>query len=1020
MLRLRRYRVFIICAVVITLLLYHVSKNSQWERLQSSTGYEKVVDPRPKSSPPKKGALDNAHKKPPTTTTSTRHRETTVAAYIPKKEPTVRIPQLKTSNEVKGGYVLPTAAPTTAPTTAKANNADAAYAQPQTQTTAAVGLPDRAQAGVSLAEPEDIHAWHPPAKNQGPSATSTIHWRKPHEWFPIPAESLIPLPSGKPKALPSVQFAFGEESPQKKEKRERRLAKVKAEAERAWSGYKKYAWGHDELTPVSKTAKDPFCGWAATLVDAMDTLWIMGMKDEFDDAVLALKNIDFTTTPYRHDIPVFETIIRYLGGLLGAYDVSGGAAGKYRVLLDKAVELAEVLMSVFDTPNRMPMLYYQWQPAYNENPRLAPVNSGIAEMGSMGLEFTRLAQLTGETKYYDAIARITNALEEFQNREDASAIPGIFPQQIDASGCNTTEAALATLKISSDFVQMQAEKAVDLSGEPKGYTPNTPKGDYAPAPSKDNEKDIEFRVTPGSRAGDAGTGSFHQIEKEVEGRAATERGRDSTTGSNNSSQSFGKVQKRDAQQTATPAPLSAKGLPVDWKCVPQNLTAGGWGTDHYSMGGSQDSAYEYFPKLYALLGGLEPKYKAMHEKTVDAVKKHLLFRPMAEGDPDILFSGKATKSSRSDRIRYEYEVTHLTCFLGGMFGLGGKLFDSPQDVEIGKRLADGCAWAYEVMPTGIMPEYAMALPCEVADDCHWNRTAWYDRLDPNASFRASQMEEYYANKAEWELQVDKLKKQEAYRLEAEEKERRKQAAIKQAEEEDRRLRPENNTLPGEEAPTKLSLPTQNDNHDLKDRDNVASPIGKRDLSGTSQVNSESTSTEKIEQKVKTLENELDLNSNSGRQSSNADASDQKPMYETIYPPEPHKPVTHEEYVAQRLKDEKIPPGFVSLNDPRYILRPEAIESVWIMYRITGDPSWQEKGWRMFEAVIRATQTDVGHSAISDVTVTAPTKPTMLDSMESFWLAETLKYFYLLFSTPDVISLDEWVFNTEAHPLRRPR
>jgi mannosyl-oligosaccharide alpha-1,2-mannosidase len=46
-------------------------------------------------------------------------------------------------------------------------------------------------------------------------------------------------------------------------------------------------------------------------------------------------------------------------------------------------------------------------------------------------------------------------------------------------------------------------------------------------------------------------------------------------------------------------------------------------------------------------------------------------------------------------------------------------------------------------------------------------------------------------------------------------------------------------------------------------------------------------------------------------------------------------------------------------------------------------------------------------------------PDLNDSMESFWLAETLKYFYLLFSEPGVVSLDEWVFNTEAHPFRRP-
>lgn len=99
-----------------------------------------------------------------------------------------------------------------------------------------------------------------------------------------------------------------------------------------------------------------------------------------------------------------------------------------------------------------------------------------------------------------------------------------------------------------------------------------------------------------------------------------------------------------------------------------------------------------------------------------------------------------------------------------------------------------------------------------------------------------------------------------------------------------------------------------------------------------------------------------------------------------------------------------------------LLRPEAIESVWYMYRITGDSTWQDKGWKMFEAIINATSTEHGHSAINDVTLDDPIK---VDEMESFWLAETLKYFYLLYSTPDTISLDEWVLNTEAHPFKRP-
>lgn len=71
---------------------------------------------------------------------------------------------------------------------------------------------------------------------------------------------------------------------------------------------------------------------------------------------------------------------------------------------------------------------------------------------------------------------------------------------------------------------------------------------------------------------------------------------------------------------------------------------------------------------------------------------------------------------------------------------------------------------------------------------------------------------------------------------------------------------------------------------------------------------------------------------------------------------------------------------------------------------------------MFQAIQKYTYAEFGHSAIDDVTSTAPVQD---DTEESFWLAETLKYFYLLFSEPDVLSLDEWVLNTEAHPFRRP-
>lgn len=107
-------------------------------------------------------------------------------------------------------------------------------------------------------------------------------------------------------------------------------------------------------------------------------------------------------------------------------------------------------------------------------------------------------------------------------------------------------------------------------------------------------------------------------------------------------------------------------------------------------------------------------------------------------------------------------------------------------------------------------------------------------------------------------------------------------------------------------------------------------------------------------------------------------------------------------------------GFASIDDPSYQLRPEAIESVFIMYRLTADPEWLEKGWKMFEAISKHTKTDIAHARLVNV---MDEHPEHEDSMESFWLAETLKYFYLLYSEPELISLDEYVLNTEAHPFR---
>ncbi|CAK7222381.1 hypothetical protein SBRCBS47491_004847 [Sporothrix bragantina] len=1022
-LRFRRYRVYVIAAAILLFLIFRLSHNSELGA-HHTTIYKGYTAPPDESSTDANGNAD-AGKLPDVKFPKVDAAKIDAAVNDPKPlaqaaapaEQPARLPQLHTSLEIKGHYGIPTAPRSAQPAAPQQTDVAQPAAAPQDNGASNNNAVKQADTPVAMQETAKPVADATAATKQPIFSTSVIHWQKMAEHFPIPEESLILLPTGKPKPIPRIQHKFSSESSEAREIRESRLASVRGEMQHAWTGYRTYAWTHDELTPNTKGFRDPFCGWAASLVDALDTLWIMEMYDEFDEAYKAVQQIDFTTTPYRNEIPVFETIIRYLGGLIAAFDISGGAGGKYPGLLDKAVELAEILMGVFDTPNRMPILYYSWKPTFFSQPKTASTIVSVAELGSMSMEFTRLAQLTGHNKYYDAIARITDAFEEWQNRPNGTAIPGIFPEHIDASGCNRTAAILQENENASRLAKEQmaaaaAAAAANNDTEPVGYQPSQPDSD--PMQAKDKVEiaktlppDLEFKVNPATEPGKPETGEFHKVNPEDLPAGTTHAnsvGKRDLSGSPavGSPVAPHSIAGSGSSARKASSPLAANGQAAKFVCIPQNLTTGGYGQESYGMGGSQDSTYEYFPKQYLLLGGLVPKYREMHEKVSDAVKSHLLYRPMIKDDRDILFSAKvSSRDGTSKELTYQYEITHLTCFLGGMFAMGGRIFDRPEDVEIGAKLADGCAWAYEAMPMGVMPEGSIITPCADMTSCPWNETAWFEQLDPNGAWRDKEVREYEQRLQTWTKKKNEIEQLRKARKEEEERER---------------LAAEN------AAPTSAEAVAEAP---------VIAPgsIGKRDAVVGGETEVTVADVEAINAKEKVLQNELDLNAGGSDGRAAAAAAPpvapkppkaQKPLpAELILPPMPNRPMSHSDFVNGRIERDNLQPGFVLMNDRRYILRPEAIESVWYMYRITGDPAWQEKGWRMFQAVIRASRTEVGHSAIGDVT-TDPSQPAnQVDNMESFWLAETLKYFYLLFTTPDVISLDDYVLNTEAHPFKRP-
>lgn len=539
-------------------------------------------------------------------------------------------------------------------------------------------------------------------RSQPPEYYGFRYYKSSFDWSTLPQRNpvgqLARLPRGRPKKLPRVQHDFAADAaptPERLQTLADRRADVKAAFVKSWQSYKAYAWMYDELRPESADGIDTFGGWAATLVDSLDSLWVMGLHDDFSQAAAAACTLDWSKTK-ETACNFFETSIRHLGGLLSAYDLSGEPA-----LLEKAIELGDMLYSAYDTPNRMPPFWLDFELA-KAGALIPGTHDPSASVASQSVEFTRLAQLTGNDKYYDAIDRVTRLLDATQN---TTQLPGMWP-------------------------------------------------------------------------------TFFDLRDEV---FSTERS--------------------------------------------------------FTLGALADSLYEYFPKMFALTGGLEPVYEKLYRDSMDTATKYLLFRPMLPDKDDILFSGSTTVDSQKGP-ELDAEGQHLSCFVGGMFGLGGKLFNVPEHVELAEKLAKGCGWAYGAFPTGIMPEIFTMFPCPTMGPCEWDEYQW---------------------------------------------------ALK----------------------------------------------GNSDL----------------------------------------------------------------------------PKGFKKARDPKYILRPEAIESIFYMYRITGKEEYQEMAWTMYQAIKKATETKYAFSAIDDVTVKG--QPTKKDSMESFWLSETLKYFYLIFSPPSLISLDEYVLNTEAHPFLRP-
>lgn len=875
-----------------------------------------------------------------------------------------------------------------------------------------------------------------------------VHWSKFPEKFPVTSTRAFPINLGT--NIPKIQHDFSK-TPAAIVADEEKLAQIRAATRHAWTGYRNKAMGHDEIKPVSGQFVNPFNAWGATLIDSLDTLWLMGLLPEFEEAIEHVKKVDFTTSR-RADIPIFETTIRYLGGLLGAYDISGR---NYDVLLQKAKQLGEVLFAAFDTPNRMPMTYYQWKPAFASQGRRASPRTIMSELGSLSLELTRLGQLVGDAKYFDAISRITDALDEFQGK---TRIPGLWPAQLDASGCKVTNKA--------------ADNSAEQGEKPKLKDAAKPDPKVVPEvqPGKNREKapkvadaavDVPLQASKSEDTplglGQAGIGKIQGfgvsaetdpyagpkdsvLKQAADGAAAIMRraldaanellepradsatkksgkSKDETT----SNSELSGVSK-DGSRAASQAVVNAEDV-----CVPQGLATHEYSADVFTFGAAADSTYEYLPKMHVLLGGKVDQYRKMYTKAIDASYEWLVYRAMIPDETrELFFAGNVdtkAKFGAPDEITRTFSPvgSHLTCFVGGMFAMGGKIFNRPKDIETARKLTDGCIWAYNVTTTGIMPEIFSLVKCPSTQSCKWDKAAYYKELDPFVEARLAG-------------QKDKSSKTEtAFDAPAfgAEKPAIGQAAAGQAIAPPaglaagQAIAPPAGLAAGKAGLQKRQFGGGEAQYGVQTAPNAAPaaaitilaevpPLGMaapglpnaapnapaaeepilniHDTGANKQfgaaLNAPNTPEPPNTPFAKPVEPDvgktnqvppafpagadpkLPIGADAPVNDLQAGLKPSKPVDTTADAPQPVR-LSHEEFAKQKIEEDRLPPGMVGMHDRRYQLRPEAIESVFYMYRITGEQYWRDRGWEMWNAVYKHTWAPFGATAIDDISKTAP-------------------------------------------------
>lgn len=744
-----------------------------------------------------------------------------------------------------------------------------------------------------------------------------------------------------------------------------RQSSVKEAMMHAWRGYRTFAWGFDTLKPVTRSGVNDFGGLCVTMIDSLDTLLIMGMYAEYKEAVNYI--VDHVYLDQQEDVNLFELTIRVLGGLLSAYELDNQM--DYR-LLNKTIHIADSLLFAFDSPTGIPYGTLGMKSRRKYNPAWVP-GSTIAEVGTLALEWEHLTYLTGNPKYALAARRALSHLLTIEVPTDSLWPTFVHPDTGEWVSSGVTLGARADslyeyiLKIyclaggmrdtrvwAAEVDEVEVEKNDDTISRSNNATPK-----------KSRTKNIHFPGLVGNKGLLFPSANLSLSSVKIQDYAPVSTFPNTGGGTSKGAKAWrassviSSDDRNGANDGGTP-PYSM--LNQDrWTYVPPSsspltLTYG-------------DTIAEYELRTQFLL-----QNSFTIQQTDDELTFPKNFQNIQSTVTDNLLS----------QYPYDARVTILPPFHPVAYLLGGGSSDLSHPAA-SSSTSSSVTYASEISwYTNLFGAHLRSIAGIEHQLTRISSTIYIHSNNNGNTVASSGSTTGGLGNGRYTYLT----------------ERNGEAIVREV------------------------TTTVNNNNNPNTMEGVT---GSTTTDSTPVPPSSPSSTVTAALPTFNYDNKVDhlvcfVPGYYALSSTVAPTEGLRLRYLALARRLMRTCIRMYTATITGLAPEisRLPEGsdgpLPDQNSKHSLLRPEAVESLFVLYRITGDNIYREWGWQIFGALqTHARIPTGGYSSIKDVTV----QPVVHnDHMESFFLAETLKYLYLLFSDGHTIPLEDYVFNTEAHPL----